>query len=136
LLQRLKSWIDVQVSLEYILQLRFLEELFDLYRILSIYLTMPSRTVTPPLPVVAGEKIAAVEKVAELSSGNVTGFRLDDRFAALKKDCIKPEHVADVTASYERLKVALKEENNRLAEQKQAAVPEIEWSAVVANGGY
>lgn len=62
--------------------------------------------------------------------------RLEERFASLKRDIIKPEHEAAVAASYGRLKVALAAEADRIATAQQAAVPECAWAEVVANGKY
>lgn len=59
---------------------------------------------------------------------------LDARFAALKREVIKPEHEAAVIASYERLKVALAAEVDRIESLQRAAVPECQWADVVANG--
>ncbi|KAI1342308.1 DUF1479-domain-containing protein, partial [Xylariaceae sp. FL0016] len=61
--------------------------------------------------------------------------KLDERFAALKRDIIKPEHEEAVAASYKRLKVALKMEMERIAQAQQAAIPEVQWEDVKKNGG-
>ncbi|KAL4879707.1 hypothetical protein BJY04DRAFT_228891 [Aspergillus karnatakaensis] len=61
--------------------------------------------------------------------------RLDERFAALKKEIIKPEHRAAVEASYKRLKAALAEEVERIDRLQQDAIPEIPWAEIKANGG-
>ncbi|RDW91050.1 hypothetical protein BP5796_02215 [Coleophoma crateriformis] len=59
---------------------------------------------------------------------------LDPRFAALKREIIKPEYEEAVTASYQRLLKALEAEAAKIAEQQQAAIPEVAWADVVANG--
>jgi hypothetical protein len=59
---------------------------------------------------------------------------LEQRFADLKREIIKPDNERAVSESYERLKVALAEEAAKIAEKQQAAVPEIPWADVVANG--
>jgi hypothetical protein len=59
---------------------------------------------------------------------------LEQRFADLKREIIKPENERAVSESYERLKVALAEEAAKIHEKQQAAVPEIPWADVVANG--
>ncbi|KAK5228226.1 hypothetical protein LTR72_002109 [Exophiala xenobiotica] len=60
---------------------------------------------------------------------------LEQRFADLKREIIKPENERVVSESYERLKIALAEEAANIAGKQQAAVPEIPWADVVANGG-
>ena len=76
------------------------------------------------------------EKVEVLTTKSVVSGppQLDARFAALKREIIKPEHEEAVKASYERLKVALAAEAERIAAQQTAAIPEFKWSDVVANG--
>lgn len=59
---------------------------------------------------------------------------LEQRFANLKREVIKPEHENAVEASYARLKIALAEEAEKIQQMGQAAVPEIPWSEVIANG--
>ncbi|RFU25068.1 hypothetical protein B7463_g11271, partial [Scytalidium lignicola] len=61
--------------------------------------------------------------------------QLHARFAALKREIIRPENEEAVKASYERLKVALAVEVERIGAQQTAAIPECKWSDVVANGG-
>ncbi|RFU24556.1 hypothetical protein B7463_g11788, partial [Scytalidium lignicola] len=61
--------------------------------------------------------------------------QLDERFSGLKRDIIKPEHEAAVIASYERLKIALAAEAERIAAVQRATIPECPWEDVVANGG-
>jgi Protein of unknown function (DUF1479) len=60
--------------------------------------------------------------------------RLDDRFAVLKGEIIKPQDERAVTASYQRLKDALATEADRIDREQQSAFPEVEWSDVVNNG--
>jgi len=60
--------------------------------------------------------------------------RLDERFAALKREIVKPQDEQAVTASYERLKNALAREVDRICHEQQSAIPEVEWSDVVNNG--
>jgi hypothetical protein len=94
---------------------------------------MPSRTATPPAPSIIKEKLKGA---ADSVSTTEPPRPLPARFTDLKKECIKEENIPAVVASYERLKIALEAENDRLAEQGQAAVPEVAWSEVVANGIY
>lgn len=61
---------------------------------------------------------------------------LEERFAALKRECIKPEDEQAVIDSYERLLEALKIEANRIEALQQDAIPEVAWSDVVANGEF
>ncbi|KAJ9667263.1 hypothetical protein H2201_002464 [Coniosporium apollinis] len=61
--------------------------------------------------------------------------RLDQRFAALKREIIRPEDEAALSSSYERLKEALSAEVERLSNLQQAAIPEVEWADIKANGG-
>lgn len=60
--------------------------------------------------------------------------RLDERFAALKREIIRPEDEAAISSSYERLKEALSAEVERLSSLQQAAIPEVEWADIKANG--
>jgi hypothetical protein len=60
--------------------------------------------------------------------------RLDERFAALKREIVKPQDEQAVIASYERLKNALAREADRIGHEQQSAIPEVEWSDVVNNG--
>jgi hypothetical protein len=63
-----------------------------------------------------------------------TAPRLDERFAALKREIVKPQDEKAVIASYERLKNALAREADRIGQEQQSAIPEVEWSDVVSNG--
>ena len=62
--------------------------------------------------------------------------RLDDRFAALKQEIIKNVDPKKLQDSYERLKVELTGEVERLEKLQQDAVPEVKWGDVVAYGEY
>ncbi|KAL2848405.1 hypothetical protein BJY01DRAFT_246418 [Aspergillus pseudoustus] len=79
-------------------------------------------TVTETLPQLAGRDVPKPP-------------RLDDRFAELKREIIKSEHKTAVEESYKRLKAALAIEMDRISTIQQAAIPEISWSEVQANGG-
>jgi hypothetical protein len=63
-----------------------------------------------------------------------TAPRLDERFSALKREIVKPQDENAVIASYERLKNALTIEADRIGQELQSAIPEVEWSDVVNNG--
>jgi hypothetical protein len=63
-----------------------------------------------------------------------TAPRLDERFAALKREIVKPQDEKAVIASYERLKNALAREADRIGQELQSAIPEVEWPDVVSNG--
>ena len=71
-----------------------------------------------------------------ISNGSFTKTapRLDERFAALKREIVKPQDEKAVIASYERLKNALAREADRIGQELQSAIPEVEWSDVVNNG--
>lgn len=60
--------------------------------------------------------------------------KLDDRFAALKQDIIKDVDPEVLKQSYERLKTELSSEIERLARLQQAAIPEVQWADIQANG--
>ena len=60
--------------------------------------------------------------------------RLDERFAVLKREIIKPQDERAVIDSYQRLKDALRTEADRINREQQSAFPEVEWSDVVRNG--
>jgi hypothetical protein len=60
--------------------------------------------------------------------------KLDERFAALKRDIIKPQDERAITDSYQRLKDALATEADRIDREQQSAFPEVEWSEVRDNG--
>jgi hypothetical protein len=59
---------------------------------------------------------------------------LEQRFAALKKSLVKPEHKDKVIESYERLLKVLKTETEFIAKQGPSIVPEIDFSEVQKNG--
>lgn len=59
---------------------------------------------------------------------------LHPRFAALKQEIIREEDIPAVTASWKRLKIALAAEVERIENEQQAAIPEVEWSTCLANG--
>jgi hypothetical protein len=61
-------------------------------------------------------------------------LKLDERFAVLKRDIIKPQDERAVADSYQRLKDALATEADRIDREQQSAFPEVEWSEVVNNG--
>ncbi|KAK4496205.1 hypothetical protein PRZ48_012185 [Zasmidium cellare] len=61
--------------------------------------------------------------------------RLDDRFAALKQEIINDVDPKVLKQSYERLKAELADEVERLERLQQAAIPEVQWADVQANGG-
>lgn len=59
---------------------------------------------------------------------------LDERFARLKADIVKDTDPVVLQASYERLKEELAAEVRRVDDLQQAAIPEIQWADVLANG--
>jgi hypothetical protein len=63
-----------------------------------------------------------------------TAPRLDGRFAALKREIVKPQDEKAIIASYDRLKNAMASEADRIGQELQSAIPEVEWSDVVRNG--
>jgi hypothetical protein len=60
--------------------------------------------------------------------------QLDPRFASLKKEIIKDVDPKVLKESWERLKIALAEEVERIDKLQQAAIPEVQWTDVQANG--
>lgn len=60
--------------------------------------------------------------------------KLDDRFAALKQEIIRDVDPTVLKQSYERLKTELANEVERLARLQQAAIPEVQWADIKANG--
>lgn len=75
------------------------------------------------------------------TAGGVSGEkptppRLDDRFAALKQEIIKNVDRKKLQDSYERLRVELAGEVERLEKLQQDAIPEVQWAEVVANGEF
>jgi Protein of unknown function (DUF1479) len=60
--------------------------------------------------------------------------RLDERFAVLKREIVKPQDERVVTDSYQRLKDALAVEADRIDREQQSAIPEVAWSDVINNG--
>ncbi len=88
------------------------------------------------MPSIVSTTVTPAPLTKSISSSTGGPPRLEERFAALKRDIIKPEYEAAVIASYKRLKIALAAEADRIATAQQAAVPECAWSDVVANGKY
>lgn len=73
---------------------------------------------------------------ASLIEDRPVATRLEYRFAALKQEIIKDVDREKLQDSYERLKVELAGEVERLEKLQQDAVPEVEWGDVVANGEF
>lgn len=60
---------------------------------------------------------------------------LDQRFATIKKQLVRPEHREKVIASYKRLVKVLEDEAAFIANNGPSVVPEIDFDAIRANGG-
>ncbi|EXJ91449.1 hypothetical protein A1O1_04561 [Capronia coronata CBS 617.96] len=93
--------------------------------------TTTSTVTASPLASLASVPPAAPKSIYQADGPPV----LEQRFAELKREIIKPELEEAVSASYVRLKAALADEVERISKAQQSAVPEIAWSEVVANGG-
>lgn len=64
----------------------------------------------------------------------ITPPDLEPRFAAIKKELVRPEHRQAVKELWIRLLEALDEEYAKIEREGSAYVPQVEWKDVVANG--
>jgi hypothetical protein len=60
---------------------------------------------------------------------------LEEKYSKLKQSIVKPEHKIRLIESYQRLKVALEKEANRIESVGSRAIPEIDFSDIEANNG-
>lgn len=90
-----------------------------------------SATTTTTTKVSAGTSTTTTPKLIYQADGPPL---LEQRFADLKREIINPEHEKALEESYERLKIALEEEAEKIHQLGHAAVPEVPWAEVVANG--
>ncbi|CAN3367356.1 hypothetical protein DICA4_F06040 [Diutina catenulata] len=62
-----------------------------------------------------------------------TPVDLDPRFAAVKKELVRPEHRVAVKESWKRLLKALDDEYANIEREGSAYVPQLEWADIVSN---